>query len=68
MQEFVADRILGGFDLNQSANAESFGDYMQRDNGPNNFTDGPQSATSATAPIAAEEIVKKFAPNQLFHL
>ena len=55
LQEFVADSILGGFDLNQPGHAESFCDYEQPDNGPNNFADGPQSAASATAPVDAEE-------------
>ena len=55
VQEFVADSILGGFDLNKSVHGESFDSYVHPDNGPNDFADGPQSATSATDAFAAEE-------------
>ena len=56
LQEFVADSIAGGFDLNRPVDAEASDHYVQPDNGPNNFADGPQSATSATDAFAAEEV------------
>ena len=57
MQEFVADSILGGFDLNRHVHSEGFDDYVQPDNGPKNFADGPRSATSAAAAEENEEEV-----------
>ena len=55
MQGFVADSILGGFDLNQPGGAESYEGDVQHENVPNGFADGPQSATSGNVSFAAEE-------------
>ena len=64
MQEFVVDSILGGFDLNRPVHSEGFDEYVQPDNGPNNFVGGPSSATSA---LLLKRMGKTFDHNQLFH-
>ena len=57
MQGFVADSILGGFDLNQPGGAESYEGDVQHENVPNGFADGPQSATSGNVSLDRKSVV-----------